>query len=118
MDFSSVLDVETDTLDSLVNAYGIPDYCKIDVEGYEAEVLRGLSKKIGIISFEFTSEFVFKSIECLCMLRSLGYISFNISVGEEPHWALENWNDWESMLSTLVNSCKQRPGLWGDIYAK
>jgi len=55
-------------------------YC----EGYESEVLRGLSQKIGVISFEFTSEFTFKAIECLCLLRGLGYNSFNISVGETP----------------------------------
>lgn len=118
MDFNSILDVETDTLDSLVTTYGCPDYCKIDVEGYESEVLRGLSQKIGVISFEFTSEFNFKAIECLCLLRGLGYNSFNISVGETPQWALDNWHDWEQILSVIINSCKQSPGLWGDIYAK
>lgn len=118
MDFNSTLDVETDTLDSLVNTYGMPDYCKIDVEGYESEVLRGLSQKIGVISFEFTSEFVYKSIECICLLRGLGYNSFNVSAGDTPQWALDNWHEWESILPIIINSCKQSPGLWGDIYAK
>lgn len=40
------------TLDSLVAKYGIPDYLKIDVEGYECAVFQGLSYTIPIISFE------------------------------------------------------------------
>lgn len=44
--------VETKTLDGLIAEYGTPDYIKIDVEGHEREVIRGLSKNVPLISFE------------------------------------------------------------------
>ena len=57
--------VDVTTLDDLIIKFGEPNYIKIDVEGFEHEVILGLTKKSGIISFEFTSEFIddaFKSL--------------------------------------------------------
>src|SRR4051794_7951551 len=41
------------TLDSAIHAFGLPYYCKIDVEGWEVHVLSGLTEPIPVISFEF-----------------------------------------------------------------
>ena len=41
------------TLDAAIEHYGVPAYCKIDVEGWEFEVLRGLSQAVDLISLEF-----------------------------------------------------------------
>ncbi len=46
------IEVETTTLDALIQEYGQPDYVKIDVEGFEKEVIAGLSKKVSLLSFE------------------------------------------------------------------
>ena len=35
-----------EALDRLIDAWGIPSFCKIDVEGHEAEVLAGLSRPV------------------------------------------------------------------------
>ena len=46
------------TFDALIKSYGIPTFCKIDVEGYEYPVVQGLSLPIQLMSFEYTPEFI------------------------------------------------------------
>jgi Methyltransferase FkbM domain len=51
-EFKETKQVVTTTLDKLIEQYGMPHYIKIDVEGFEKEVISGLHKKIAIIGFE------------------------------------------------------------------
>jgi len=44
----------TITIDTLAQLYGTPDLIKIDVEGAEWHVFKGLSSKMGTIAFEWT----------------------------------------------------------------
>ena len=74
--------VNITTLDELIKKFGNPKYIKIDVEGFEHEVILGLTKKSGIISFEFTSEFIEDAFKSIDYLISLGYSDFNYSLGE------------------------------------
>ena len=110
------VEVQIITLDDLVAEFGIPKYCKIDVEGFEREVVRGLSSKIGVMSFEFTFEFIEHSMEVIEMLIRLGYRQFNVSVGDELefHWA--EWVPYYELLRALMQSSDS--DLWGDIYAR
>ena len=73
--------VEIVTLDDLIAQYGSPKYCKIDVEGYEREVLAGLTAKTGCLSFEFTAEFIDDASASLDHLTEIGYSRFNLSLG-------------------------------------
>src|SRR5262249_33277503 len=43
------LHVQVRTIESLIGKYGIPKYIKIDVEGYELQVILGLKSKIDLI---------------------------------------------------------------------
>jgi methyltransferase, FkbM family len=53
------------TLDALVGRYGMPAYIKVDVEGYEEQVLKGLSKCPPLVSFEFNRVFLEPALRAL-----------------------------------------------------
>jgi len=106
------------TLDSLINEYGKPQFCKIDVEGYELEVIKGLSEPIDYISFEFTiPEFTEKAVEVIKYLDSLGNIKCNYSSGETLELGLESWLDPAEFIKNFnqLNSYGIKDG---DIYIK
>lgn len=55
------------TLDAMAAKHGQPAFIKIDVEGYEARVLSGLSRVPRYLSFEFHREYLHATLECLSM---------------------------------------------------
>jgi FkbM family methyltransferase len=111
------VDVAITTLDDLVRLHGTPRYVKIDVEGFEYEVICGLSRRLGIISFEFTDEFFANAERMLRYLENLGYSRFNFSLGERPDFALAEWIGAAPLCATMKNLFKSYNRLWGDIYA-
>lgn len=48
--------VPVTTLDRLIAEFGLPAFIKIDVEGFEPEVLKGLSQPVPLLSFEYGTE--------------------------------------------------------------
>jgi FkbM family methyltransferase len=109
------LDVKMITLDEIIRDFGVPRYCKIDVEGYELDVILGLSERIGIISYEFTHEFMPIAFDVLQHLIKLGYTRFNFSIGESEEFQCRDWVSYSELIKFLGNN--NDPGLWGDIYA-
>lgn len=111
------IDVAITTLDDLVRQYGSPRYAKIDVEGFEFEVICGLTRRVGVISFEFTDEFFGNAERLLAYLQNLGYSRFNFSLGERPDFALEQWVPAGPMCAVLKDIFSKYSKVWGDIYA-
>ena len=70
------ISVSTCTMDWLVDTYGMPDLVKIDVEGAEWAVLRGMSKHCGRLALEWTYETLDEHEAQLDYLHSLGYTRF------------------------------------------
>jgi FkbM family methyltransferase len=103
------------TLDALAMQHGLPAFVKIDVEGFEADVLRGLSRPPRALSFEFTTIQRGVAAECLALLQVLGYRAFNACLGESMAFAhaapvgAQAMADWIAALPHAANS--------GDVYA-
>jgi len=114
-DWDGMLDVAVTTLDALAAAHGQPAFIKIDVEGYEAEVLAGLATPPRALSFEFTTIQREIAAACLARLAALGYTAFNACLGESMRFAHLEPVDaarmaaWVAALPMEANS--------GDIYA-
>ena len=109
--------VDVTTLDSLIQKFGNPKYIKIDVEGFEHDVILGLTKKTGIISFEFTSEFIEDAFKSMDYLISLGYTDFNYSMGERRKFH-GNWTNGNLIKEDIKKNIKKDSLLWGDLYCK
>ena len=107
------------TLDKLIKKYGNPTVCKIDVEGFEYQVIKGLSQPVKMISFEFTptSKFINLAIKSIKHLSSIGNVKFNYSFGESMTFALSNWVDKEKICNILL-SIPYKTAFSGDIYVR
>ena len=113
------LEIQMTTIDNLINKYGIPKFIKIDVEGYELEVLKGLSKKIEMISFEYTvPENIDQAIFCIKRLYEINKnIVLNYSIGESLIYELDYWLNYHEFL-ILMKSKSFENSQFGDIYVK
>lgn len=82
------------TLDLAMEYFGRPFYCKIDVEGWELEVLEGLSAPIPLVSFEFhlLDRDISKSRLCLeRLIELLGNAWVNLTPAESADWHFDDW---------------------------
>ena len=92
----SVLRVPVITLDQAIDLHGLPVFCKIDVEGFEMEVLKGLSHPLPYLSLEYhlDPDDIQKTLSCIEYLSRFGELSMNITRGEEMEFAWPNWVDY------------------------
>lgn len=112
------IDVKVDTLDNMLTKFGVSAFIKIDVEGYELEVLEGLSHPVKYLSLEFTSEDIDNFKKCLHRIEEVGTYIFQFSEGETLKFTFDQWMDGETLVNSLESKIETQPMLWGDIYCK
>ena len=108
--------VPVTTLDQLIQMHGRPDFVKIDVEGYECDVLMGLTAALPALSFEFTTIQKDVALRCLKQLARLGHYTYNVSIGETHRLKYDDWVDADTMSRDLVALPDAANS--GDIFAR
>ena len=108
--------VRVTTLDRLIAEFGRPRYVKIDVEGFEIEVLAGLSEPVEIISAEFLPGFPDLSGAVIDRLCTLGPYRFNVVVGESDRFLWPDWRSAEALRDWLAQLPPDAES--GDMYAR
>ncbi len=110
------VDVPVVTLDALVETYGVPRFCKIDVEGHEPEVLAGLSRPLPALSLEFVTGDLSAAITCVYRLGELGVYEFNVVLGEGRSFLWRSWQEPEAVIVWLAEGAGDASS--GDVYAR
>jgi FkbM family methyltransferase len=117
--WEKTIKVPVTTLETLIGKHGMPTFCKIDVEGFELQVLKGLKTPIPSISIEYCApEMQDQSIECIKYLHKLCPTAiFNYSIGESMVWALKEWKTYGDFIAHLRTK-EFADTSFGDIYIK
>jgi FkbM family methyltransferase len=109
------LTVPVTTLDEMIRRYGKPAFVKIDVEGFEDEVLAGATEPLPALSFEFTTIQRRVALDAVRRLAGTGDYRFNAALGESQSFAhaepvtADVIARWIEELPVAANS--------GDVYA-
>ena len=117
--WEKTLKVQVTTLNELIKKHGIPKFCKIDVEGFELQVLKGLKTVIPFISIEYcVPEMKQQALDCIKYLHTLcPTAEYNYSIGESMEFALINWLNYYDFLKHAISE-EFVSTSFGDIYIK
>ncbi|HSF63165.1 MAG TPA: FkbM family methyltransferase [Paracoccaceae bacterium] len=108
--------VQVTTLDALIARHGRPDFIKIDVEGFELDVLRGLSRPVPLIAVEYLPGLKSMTAEVIGHLATLGPYRFNAVRGEDGRFLWDDWRDATATRAWLDGLMPQDRS--GDLYAR
>jgi FkbM family methyltransferase len=109
-------------LDAAIRDFGLPDYCKIDVEGGELQVLEGLTQPIPLLSFEFhlnKPSDIEKTIACLRRLQTFGEAEINLTNAEQATLQFPDWVELRAFAAHFPDQVAKVAALpYGDIWIR
>lgn len=114
--WDSLQRVRVVTLDSQIVKHGSPSYIKIDVEGFELEVLSGLTSPIPMLSVEYLPGFPKLTHVVVDRISELGNYRFNPVVGERAKFLWSEWRTAEAVKSWLQDQPANAAS--GDLFAR
>lgn len=109
------IEVRVTTLDRLIANHGVPAFTKVDVEGFEDQVLEGLTTPLPALSFEFTTIQREVAVRCIERLVDLGRYKFDVALGESQQLTFGSPVKASEMLRHVASLPHEANS--GDIYA-
>jgi FkbM family methyltransferase len=116
VEWNRQLEIESVRLDTLIERYGVPAFVKMDVEGSELRVLRGLTRPLAALSFEYLPTALPEARACVARVEELGAYRFNVSVGESYRLESDDWMSGAEASALLETPHAQTRA--GDVYAR
>jgi hypothetical protein len=108
--------VQVTTMDALISRFGLPRFCKLDVENSEYDALLGLSDALPQLSFEYYPPAMDNCFLCLDRLEELGTYEYNWSFGETLRMRSQKWLPLEAIEIVLKGFTRRTE--YGDVYAR
>ncbi|BAZ43130.1 methyltransferase FkbM family protein [Chondrocystis sp. NIES-4102] len=103
----------------LIEEFSTLKYIKIDVEGFETEVLKALSQSIDLISFEFHYQQISKVMEYIDLLSNVQERCFKITPTDKSYFIFEKWQTKQEIEDYINKEWDiSLLGKRGDIYAR
>ncbi|MEO1431955.1 MAG: FkbM family methyltransferase [Cyanobacteria bacterium J06633_8] len=106
------LEVEIITLDDMIAQFGLPKFLKVDVEGFELEVFKGLSQPISLIYFEMHGDEMDLVFQIFERLSTIGEIAgINVVSGDNSSWLIDGWVKPNELLAKLGEPVPRRANI-------
>ena len=113
--YTSTLEVSVVTADELIAAHGSPSFIKIDAEGMDFEVLKGLHFRPRYLSFEFNRNPRLWSTlpRCIEEVARLGFAKANFTGSGTPSLWLKDWVPIGEIEKAIAEA--ENPEGFGDV---
>jgi len=108
LDVAGKKEVETTTLENVMTAHGVPFFIKIDVEGHELSVLRGMHRPVPCLSLEVNlPEFKVEGLQCINILNEIATSGeCNCAVDCRRGLMFEQWMP-QREFAWVLDQCKE-----------
>lgn len=98
------IEVELSTLDNLIAEYGRPKLIKVDVEGFELDVFKGLNQAVPLIYFEMHGNEFNEALNILNRLSAIGeVVGVKVISGDNSSWLINEWVNIDDIAVKLSN---------------